>query len=130
MPAQDDARLTATRLHLKEAQGCIAAGDYGECCVQAEQTADKALKALLHCHSVESQSDTLADLLLELQSLQPVPEAIRGMAEQLDIDYASVFSPADSGQCGLPPEYFEPDIASRCLDYARKVVSFIEANLP
>ncbi len=130
MAGGDDHRLAAAQLDLKAAQVSIAAGDYGECCVQAERAAEKALKVLLHCHGIESQSDVLAQLLLEVRRFHPVPESLSNMAQELDLHYDSAFRLAYSGQCGLPPENFEPDTAARCLDHARQLLAFVETRLP
>lgn len=121
--------LAQARKDLKSAQDSEAAGNYEWACFQAQQSAEKAVKALLRYHNQETTGHTLVHLLREAKAFATVPEDVPPLARELDRHYIAPRYP-NSFASGHPAEYYDAETAARCLDYAHRFLDFIEANLP
>ena len=96
---------------------------YEETCYEAQQTAEKAVKALLSYFHKEQRGHSIIFLLQSL-SIQ-IPSEILRCAQELDKHYIPSRYP-DVYDQGAPADYYNKDDATRCLDCGRKILSWVK----
>ena len=103
----------------------LDAGRWAQCCFVAQQTAEKAMKALaLHrgYDSVKSHSVTeIAKALGENGDLER-------MAKRLDLYYISARYP-DAFPSGAPYEYFTSDQAHEAFAFAEQIIHLVQSKM-
>jgi HEPN domain-containing protein len=105
------------------ARDTFAAKRWSHCCFAAQQSAEKALKALAlkkGYDSVRSHSIT------EIAKAIGVDGEIERMAKRLDLYYIGARYP-DAFPSGAPFEFFETDQAAEAIDFAAKIVEAARA---
>lgn len=120
--------LAQAERDLAAAEESARAGYYEWAAFQAQQSAEKALKALLRYHHHEARGHTLVHLLDVLQGLMPVPAGLWPCARELDRHYIQPRYP-NGFASGYPAEFYDADTAQRALDDARTILQFVRENL-
>jgi len=111
---------------LQAATVLAAAGQWSHSCFQAQQAAEKALKALLADRDQDLRSHSLAALLLELGG--EAPQRWAAQARALDKLYAPTRYPDALGDAA-PMDVFGPEDASAAMDAARSLLDWAAAKL-
>lgn len=113
---------------LKAARDSMAAGNYEWCAFQAQQAAEKALKALLQFHHLEVTGHTLIHLLRRVEEFVAVPSEYWPLARELDRHYIQPRYP-NSFAAGYPAQFYDQETAGRCVDYAEQLYTFVESQV-
>lgn len=95
----------------------------------AQQAAEKAVKAIFQKMGAEAWGHSVADLLEELSSVYPVPEALRDAALELDKIYIPARYP-NAHPSGSPRRRYTRSEAERMVSHAEQIVWFCKDLLP
>lgn len=101
---------------------------YDWACFSARQAAEKAVKAVFQKMGAEAWGHSVADLLEELSSRHPVPEALIDIALELDKAYIPTRYP-NAHPSGSPRRRYTRSEADRMVAYAEQIVEFGEGLL-
>jgi len=127
MPRRYKDWLAQSRRDLKAAADSLAAENYEWCAFQAQQGAEKAVKALLLFRHRQVRGHSLVHLLGSLPEQIPVGEKLLGIARELDIHYIQPHYPNGFPE-GYPAEYYDSKIASIALKQAKRLYSFARTH--
>ena len=119
--------MAQSRRDLKAAKDSLDAGNFEWCAFQAQQGAEKAIKALLLFHHRQSRGHSLVHLLESLPDAIPVAEDMLRLGRELDIHYIQPRYPNGFAE-GYPAEYYDAKIASAALRQAKKLYSFARTH--
>jgi HEPN domain-containing protein len=104
-------------------------GFYNWACFSAQQSAEKAVKAVFQKMGAEAWGHSVADLLEELSESHGLPEKLRNEALELDKAYIPTRYP-NAHPSGSPHTRYTSDEARRLTEYAAKIVEFCTGLLP
>lgn len=113
---------------LDAAEDSAGSSHFEWACFQAQQAAEKALKALIISKGGESRAHSINFLLSNLPEKVGVSEQIQNVAKDLDKNYIPTRYP-DSFSTGIPKDFFTSDDARRAIANAKKIIGFVEENL-
>jgi len=116
------------RRDLKAARDSAEAGNHEWCCFQAQQAAEKALKALSHVLGKHGWGHSVVELLNELKELVEVSEDMFIAARELDRHYIPSRYP-NAFESGYPGMYYDEVTAKRALEASKKIVEWVESWL-
>ncbi|MCS7207404.1 MAG: HEPN domain-containing protein [Dehalococcoidia bacterium] len=113
------------------AQASAGAGRYEWACFQAQQCAEKALKAFLYQHGRTSiLTQALDDLVRECQRIDPTFAQVAEQAHLLALFYITTRYPNALGGHQAPADFFTAQDAQRCLTAAFAILTFVQSKLP
>jgi len=101
---------------LKAARDSLNAGNYEWTAFQAQQGAEKALKALLRYHNHEARGHTLVHLLKTAQDFVTVLPDLWPRVRELDRHYIQPRYP-NGFATSYPAEFYDRETAERALTY-------------
>lgn len=110
---------------LSAAEDSAGSGHFEWACFQAQQAAEKALKALIISKGGESRIHSINYLLTSLPESIKVSDQIFTAAKELDKHYIPTRYP-DSFSTGIPKDFFTLDDARRAIANAKKIIGFAE----
>jgi HEPN domain-containing protein len=110
------------------AQDSASSNHYEWACFQAQQAAEKALKALIISKGSESRIHSIKFLLSNLPESVSVSDQIQNAARELDKHYIPTRYP-DSFSTGIPKDFFTLDDAQRAISDARKIIEFVKEKI-
>lgn len=113
---------------LAHAVNDVAGGFYDWACFSAQQSAEKALKAVFQRKGAEAWGHSVADLLEELRNQSPVPEGLREKALELDKAYIPTRYP-NAHPSGSPRRRYTRGEADRLVEYAREIIALCKSLL-
>ena len=113
---------------LKAARSMLDEGFYEWAAFQAHQAAEKGLKALLRFHHREYRGHRLVAMLEELAQQIQIPEAVFEAARELDLHHMGSRYPNHFAE-GCLAQYDDRNIAQRCVDYAGRIMEFVQQSL-
>jgi HEPN domain-containing protein len=113
---------------LDHARNDLADGYFDWACFSAQQSAEKALKAVLHRAGVEAWGHSVADLLQEISRSTPVTDELLDAAFELDKAYIGARYP-DAHPSGTPRARYTRTEADRMVGHADAIVRFSEGLL-
>lgn len=113
---------------LKAAGDSLEDGNYEWSCFQAQQAAEKAVKALLFAHGRSPWGHSIVELLDHLRGLEPVAEDLYIWARELDRHYIPSRYP-NAFESGYPSMYYDRPTAERALGTARSIVEWVRRCL-
>lgn len=120
---------------LKQADSDLGASEdsssskhYEWACFQAQQAAEKALKALIISKGSESRVHSIKFLLSNLPENISVSDQIQNAARELDKHYIPTRYP-DSFSTGIPKDFFTQDDAQRAISNAKKIIEFVKEKI-
>ena len=120
--------LKQARRDLQHARNSLENGDYEWCCFAAQQSAEKAVKALFQKLAADAWGHSLTILLSNLpESVEPTAELI-DKAKELDKHYITSRYP-NAYPAGAPFEYYTKLEAERAVQYADEIISFCEDKI-
>lgn len=98
-------------------------GFYNWACFSAQQSAEKAVKAVFQKMGAEAWGHSVADLLEELSKFHSLPEKLKDAALELDKAYIPTRYP-NAHPSGSPKSLYTIDEAKRLIEYATKILEF------
>ncbi len=110
---------------LEHARHDLAGGFHDWACFSAQQSAEKAVKAVFQKMGVEAWGHSVADLRQELARTHPVPEELLDQAVELD----KACRYPNAHPTGAPRTRYTSTEAGRLINYAGSIVEFCEALL-
>ncbi len=113
---------------LKAAQDSLNAGNYEWTAFQAQQGAEKALKAFLRYHNHEARGHTLVHLLTIAQDFGSIPPDLWPKVRELDRHYIQSRYP-NGFATGYPAEFYDQETAERALAYGTEILEFVQGHL-
>lgn len=84
------------------------------------------MKALLLYFNQEARGHSVVHLVRQVQRFVKIPRGLLTAARELDRHYIQSRYPNGFPQ-GYPREYYEAELAKRCLTYAQKFLEFIKS---
>ena len=113
---------------LRHARNSLESGDYEWCCFAAQQSAEKAVKALFQKLGADAWGHSVNKLLSNLpKSVKPALGLI-DKAKELDRHYITSRYP-NSYPSGAPFEYYTRVEAERLIQYADEIIRFCEDKI-
>ncbi len=113
---------------LNAAEDSAGSGHFEWACFQAQQSAEKAIKALIISRGGESRAHSINFLLANLPENIIVNARILNAAKELDKHYIPTRYP-DSFSTGIPKDFFTSDDARRAITNAKKIIGFAEEHI-
>lgn len=120
--------LQQARRDLKAAKDSLADDNFEWAAFQAQQAAEKAVKALLRFHHYEMEGHTLIHLLGKATEFTEVREELHAIARELDRHYIQPRYPNAFPE-GYPGEFYDQAVADRCIQHAEEFLRFVEARV-
>jgi HEPN domain-containing protein len=108
---------------LEHAQNDLEDGFYNWACFSAQQSAEKAAKAVFQRMGAEAWGHSVADLLKELAKKHHIPEELSDGALELDKAYIPTRYP-NAHPSGSPRNRYTKEEARRLIGYAERIVKF------
>lgn len=116
---------------LQAARDSFSAGHYDWACFQAQQGAEKALKALLYQSGRTSIfTHSVADLVDEATKANPEMARLASDARFLDTFYLSTRYPNALASERAPVDYYSREEAERCLSSAESILTAVKSTMP
>lgn len=94
----------------------------------AQQSAEKAVKAVLESLAASSRGHSITGMLQRLEGRLAIPEAVREGARELDQVYVTARYPNGFAE-GSPGDYFSQTTSDRLLTHAHNIVGFCRGQL-
>ena len=113
---------------LEHAKSDVAGSYYNWACFSAQQSAEKAIKAVFQKMGAEAWGHSVADLLRELSSKVKVSEELMNRALELDKAYIPTRYP-NAHPSGSPRQRYTREEAERLIRYAQKIFKFCSGLL-
>lgn len=113
---------------LKHAEESRNSGHHEWACFAAQQSGEKAVKALHLFLGQEAWGHVIARLLKDLPEQVSVPEELVEKAKVLDNFYIPARYP-DSHPDGAPFEHYGPLQSKEAIQYAGEIIEFIRAKM-
>ena len=109
---------------LISAQNACRSGNFEWACFQAQQSAEKSLKALLYARGFRRiLTHSVYELIREVSVFDPSLLDLRGGAKVLDSAYIMARSPDSIAGSLIPAEYYDEEDARECIGYADSICS-------
>ena len=115
--------LTEAKGDLEHGKHDKESGYYNWACFSAQQSAEKALKAVFKKMGAEAWGHSVEDLLKELEKKYEITEELHDAALELDKAYIPTRYP-DAHPSGSAKDRFTKVEAGRLLDHAERLVRF------
>lgn len=120
---------------LREAEGDLehAQSDMEHCfynwaCFSAQQSAEKAVKAVFQKMGAEAWGHSVADLIEELSGSFEIPEELNNAALELDKAYIPTRYP-NAHSSGSPRDRYTKQEAERFINHAEDIIEFCKSLL-
>jgi HEPN domain-containing protein len=128
MPARSQDWLNQALRDLEQAEDSCKTGHHEWACFAAQQSAEKAVKAL-HLHlGQEAWGHVIAKLLSELPETVRVAEGLIEKGRVLDNFYIPPRYPNSHPQ-GAPFEHYGPLQSEEAIGYAREIIEFVRSEM-
>ncbi len=120
--------LKQAQRDLEMAETVKAKGYHEWCAFGAQQSAEKAVKALVQSLHGSVRGHAIAEILALLPASVAVPEAVADAATELDRVYFTSRYP-NGFVSGSPADYFTHASSQRFLGYAKTVLEFCRSQI-
>ena len=122
--------LRQAEADLAAAKSSLTAGHYEWTCFQAQQSAEKALKAFLYDRGYTSiLSHSLKELLRDCQRVEKELAKLSEDARFLDMFYIPTRYPNGMGGDLAPTEFYERKDAEKCLSSSELILNSVKSFL-
>lgn len=108
---------------LEHAVNDTKGGFYNWACFSAQQSAEKAIKAVFQKMGAEAWGHSVSDLLKELSKTHQVPDGLLDEALELDKAYIAARYP-NAHPTGSPRRRYTKGEAGRLIGYAERIFEF------
>lgn len=115
--------LEQAELDLKHAEISVQNQDYNWACFAAQQSAEKAIKALYMSKNMEGWGHVIRALLKELKSEIDIPQEIIEMGMKLDQYYILTRYP-NGFDFGKPADFYSEKQAEEAVNFGKKIIEF------
>jgi len=109
---------------LKAARDSLDDSNYEWSCFQAQQAAEKVVKALLYAHGKAVWGHSITELLDILKNVEEVSEGLYICARELDRHYIPSRYP-NAFESGYPGLYYDYVIAERCITCSKNIIDWV-----
>ncbi len=113
---------------LKAAEDSFMSKNYEWSCFQAQQAAEKAVKALLYLHGMSSWGHSVTELLGYVRGVERVGEDLYVAGRELDRHYIPSRYP-NAFESGYPGMYYDESTAMRALESGKKIIDWVRECL-
>jgi len=120
--------LAQARRDIKAARDSASAGNFEWACFQAQQAAEKALKAVFHGLGRGAWGHSLVELLEGLSEVYPDASSLLPAARELDRHYIPSRYP-NAFESGYPGMYYDEETAGRALERGEVILRWAEGKL-
>ncbi len=120
--------LRQAKRDLDHARLAKSGGDYEWACFAAQQSAEKAVKALFLKINSSAWGHSVSALLQQLPEPWQADESLRKAGKELDKHYIPARYPNSYPQ-GAPFDYYTEEEAKRAIDHTENILSFCESIL-
>lgn len=120
--------LRQAKKDLKAAKDSLHMGNYEWACFQAQQSAEKAAKALCDFRRIDAWGHVVSKLLEELSSSVKIPKRIADKSKILDRYYIPTRYP-NGFESGAPMDYYLKEDAEEAIKYAEEIINFCKRNI-
>lgn len=120
--------INQAKWDLQHANNDLEHGFYDWACFSAQQSAEKAVKAVFQKMGAEAWGHSVADLLKELSKIKLIPEGLLDGAFELDKAYIPARYP-NAHPSGSPYGRYTNGEAKRLIQYAENIIRFCEGFL-
>lgn len=130
---QHEARrwLKQAEKDLRSARNSLGTGDYEWACFQSQQSAEKAVKALLYLRGYRKiLTHSIFELVKEVGSSEREFGQLTRQAKVLDSVYISSRYPNGIAGDLVPGEYYEQEDAEECISYAGSILDAVKKHIP
>ena len=111
------------------AETAIATKYYEWAAFCAQQSAEKAVKALIQSLHGSVRGHSITEMLRRLPASVQVPQAVLGGAQELDRVYVTSRYP-NGFASGTPGDYFSEEAGRELVGYARAILQFCRSKIP
>lgn len=108
---------------LEHARNDVKSGFYNWACFSAQQSSEKAIKAVFQKMGAHVWGHAVSDLIIELSKFHDVPQNLIDGALELDKTYISARYP-DAHPSGSPRTKYIKAEAERLISYAEEIFQF------
>ncbi|ABN56106.1 MAG: HEPN domain-containing protein [Methanoculleus marisnigri] len=109
---------------LVSARNSCRSGDFEWACFQAQQSAEKTLKALLYARGYRRiLTHSVYELIREIGEYEPSFLALKSEAKALDAAYITTRYPDSIVGNLTPSEYYDQEDAEECIEHADSICS-------
>ncbi|HDI31471.1 MAG TPA: HEPN domain-containing protein [Thermofilum sp.] len=112
---------------IKAAKDSFSSGNFEWACFQAQQAAEKAVKALHYALGRSSWGHSILELLNSLSDLINI-ERFLPKARELDRHYIPSRYP-NAFESGYPALYYDSETAERAVKYANDIIEWVKGEL-
>ena len=95
----------------------------------AQQSAEKAAKALIQSLHGSVRGYSITEMMRHLPASVEVPKSVLGGAQELDRVYLTSRYP-NGFASGTPADYFNEEAARELVEYARTILEFCRSKIP
>ena len=120
--------LSQAERDLKEAEWNLKGKFYEWSCFCAQQSAEKAVKALCEELRVERWGHAINKMLERIEDVVTVPSSIMEKAKRLDRFYIPTRYP-NGFESGAPMDYYLKKDAEESLGYAQQIIDFCKKKI-
>lgn len=120
--------MRQARKDLGHAESALEGGDYEWACFAAQQSAEKAVKALLFARGITVWGHAVTFLVAELPPGDRPSEQLLDSARELDTHYITSRYP-DAHPAGAPLDYYTRATAERAVQATRGMIDHVEDRL-
>jgi HEPN domain-containing protein len=125
MPNRAPDWLSQAGADLEHARHSLQAGDFEWACFAAQQSAEKATKALIMSLGGEGWGHSVTRLLADVRRLMEVPEELLSASKRLDRHYIPARYP-NGFDIGAPKDYYTAEDAERAIADAESIHDFCQ----
>ena len=113
---------------LESARDSSKAGHYEWSCFQAQQAAEKSLKALLYSKGLRAVlTHSIRDLLLDCSRYEKDFSNLLSQGKVLDTYYIATRYPDSLVGNEIPAQYYSEEDASQCINYAELILRTVKS---
>lgn len=120
--------LRQARKDLDHAGRALEGGDYEWACFAAQQSAEKAVRALLHARGATVWGHAVTFLVAELAPEDKPSEELLDSMRELDTHYITSRYP-DAHPAGAPLDYYTRSTAERAAQATTRMIEHVEDRL-
>ena len=120
--------LAQAERDLKEAEWNLKGKFYEWSCFCAQQSAEKAVKALCEELAIERWGHAINKILERIENVITVPSSIMEKAKRLDRFYIPTRYP-NGFESGAPMDYYLKKDAEESLGYAQQIIDFCKKKI-
>ncbi len=114
---------------LQAAEDSRAAGHHEWTAFQAQQSSEKAVKALIQSLHGSVRGHSITEMLRQLPTTLKVPETLLDAARGLDKVYFTARYP-NGFASGSPSDYFDEKSSRELLGHARQILDWCRSQIP